>query len=277
MTQMTKFLVLDFRNAGLFRKHRNTKDKMFDMYGRKERKGETEFIEPITVHQVSNMLHVLFGERPKPVNRDTVYNNIPYLYNKALESYLKIDTYKDVKGKFQSETIQTKKSIGNSWSTQSYVYWKRVNNLLGDDLYKIFINTISEVYCVNIEETSFNKVKELILTNPNKKIDELFELLKSNNKKPIFDFIYGKGTEPTNINKNNRTQLTVLTGLDKIIRLSGQLIVPVSDEDIEKIKMNKGCATILDNGLVSINSIKSGNIISIEGFTPIKEISLEKQ
>ncbi len=274
---MNDFLILEFRNAGLFRKHRNTKDKMFDIYGRKERKDETEFIEPITVHQISNMLHVLFGERPKPINRDTVYNNITYLYNKALESYLRIDTYKDSKGKFQSETIQTKKSIGNAWSTQSFVYWKRVNNLLGDDLYKIFIDTISDTYKIDVTKTSFNKVKSLILTHPDKRIDDLFDLLKRNNKKPIFDSVYGEGTEPTSINKNNKTQLTVLTGLDKIIRLSGQIIVPVSSEDIEKIKNNKGCATILDNGLVYIKAIKSGNVITIDGFTPVKEISLEKQ
>jgi len=275
--QMTKFLVLEFRNAGLFRKHRNTKDKMFDMCGRRDRKTETEFIEPITVHQISNMLHVLFGERPKPINRDTVYNNIPYLFNKALESYLRIDSYKDSKGNFQSETIQTKKSIGNSWSTQSFVYWKRINNLLGDELYKEFIDILTSVYKIDINITSFNKVKELILSRPDKRIDELFKMLKSKGKTPVFDSIYGQTTTNTSINMNNRTQLTVLTGLDKIIRLSGQIIVPVSDKDIEKIKTNKGCATILDNGFIYIKGVKSGNIITTEGFTRVSEISLEKQ
>lgn len=275
--KMPKILVLEFRNAGLFRKHRKTKDKMFDMYGRKDRKDETEFIEPITVHQISNMLHVLFGERPKPINRDTVYDNIPYLFDKALDSYLRIDTYKDAKGNFQSETMQTKKSVHNSWSTQSFVYWKRVNNLLGDELFKIFVDTVSSVYNININDTSFNKVKEMILNHPNKKIVALFELLKENKKAPIFDSIYGEGNEPTNINKNSKTQLTVLTGLDTVIRLSGQILVPISDEDIEKIKGNKGCATILDNGFVYIKGVKSSDIISVEGFTSIKEISLEKQ
>lgn len=272
-----KFLILEFKNAGLFRKHKKTKDKMFDMFGKKDRLESQEFIEPITVHQISNMLHVLFGERPKPINRETVYDKIPYIFEKACNSYLKIDSFKDDKNQYQKHTIQTKKSVGNSWLTSSYMNWNRVYKLLGDELYTLFKQTISDVYQINITNTSFNKVKEIILNQPDTRIDNLFKFLNTKSKKPIYDFVYGKGNEPTNINKNSRTQLTIISGLDKIIRLDGTILVPVSDDDLDKIKNSKGCVTILDNGLVYIKGVKSNNIINTDDFTKVNEISLEKQ
>jgi hypothetical protein len=277
---MEKYLVLNFKNAGLFRKNRKTKDKIFDIDGRRERLGELEHIEPITSQQISNMLHVLFGERPKPMNRETVYPAIDYLIEKGKKSYLKIDSYKDENGNFYSETIQLNKAVHNSWNPISYMNWNRVKKLLDDDsegLFTYFTDTIFDVFDVKIEDTSFNNVKSMILNSKDGKLDEMFKLLNSKNKKPLYNSIYGSGNELTDINKNSRTKLTVLTGLDKIIRLSGEILVPVSDDDIEKIKMNKGCATLLDGGHVSIKKITSANIINVDNFTLIGDISLEKK
>jgi len=66
---MNKYLMLDFKNASLIRCHKGTKDKIIDPVGdqyKTDRSVDMEFVEPITVQQISNMLHVLFGERPKP-------------------------------------------------------------------------------------------------------------------------------------------------------------------------------------------------------------------
>lgn len=276
MSQPNKYLILGFKNAGLFRKHRNTKDKMFDMGERKERKDEPEFKEPITVHQISNMLHVLFGERPKPINRVTLYPNVPYLFEKAQNSYIRIDSYKNDKGKFHSETIQTKKSVGNAWNTQTYLSWERTRKLLGDELFDMFVKTIKEVYGFDID-TPLEKVKPIILDNPDGRVDAMFKLMKENKKKPIYDAIYGDSATSSSINMNPNTQLTVLTGLDSIIRLSGEIVVPVTDEDLKKIGENKGCATLLDGGLVYIKGKKSSNIINVDDFVPVHEISLEQQ
>ena len=92
---MNNFLILKFRNAGLFRKHFNTKDKIWDIDGSRDRKDEPEFVEPITVHQVSNMLHVLFGERPKSTVRKSAYDRLEYYFDKASDSYIKITTMKN--------------------------------------------------------------------------------------------------------------------------------------------------------------------------------------
>lgn len=277
LNNMEKYIILEFRNAGLFRKHRNTKDKMFDMGVRVERKDALEFIEPITSQQISNMLHVLFGKRPKPMNRETMYSADEYLIDKAKKSYLNITTYKDDNGNFYAETIKLNKAVHNAWNPVSYANWNRVEKLLGEELFNNFMSVIKEVFNLNREETTFNNVRELILNTKDKRLDNIFIKLNKKGKKPLYDSIFGVKNEPANINKNPRTKLTVISGLDKVIKLDGQILVPVDDNDVEIIKKNKGCATILDGGVVFIKSVKSANLINNNGFTLVGDISLEKQ
>ncbi len=297
---MDKLLILRFRNAGLFRKHRNTKDKIFDI-NRRDRKNELEFIEPITVNHISNMLHVLFGERPKPSVRETVYDKNEHIFNLANESFLRIDSYKDEKGKFYAETMQLKKAVGNSWNPVSYMNFNRVKQLCQDrpELFKLFTDTISEVFNINIENTTFNDVKNMILNSDDNRLKEMFSVLNRSGKKPLYSCIFAnndnapisifinekelkeKGKIPKlnsiGINENKNTILTVLTGLDKIIKLSGEILIPVSEDDIIKIKKNKGSATLLDGGFVYIVGVKNNNMVDKSKFTKIKEFSLQKQ
>jgi hypothetical protein len=244
---------------------------------RGERKEALEHIEPITSQQISSMLHVLFGKRPKPMNRETVYTADEYIIEKAKNSFIKITSYKDDKGKFYGETIQLKKAVYNAWNPVSYMNWNRVEKLLGEELFNEFMSVIYDVFGVEREETTFNKIKDCILNTKDERLDNIFAELNSKGKKPLYDSIYGVGTSVTSINMNSRTQLTVTSGLDKVMKLDGQLLVPVSDEDLEQIKNNKGCATILDGGIVLIKSVKSANTINTDDYTLVGDISLEKQ
>jgi hypothetical protein len=272
-----KFLILEFRNAGLFDNHIKSKDRIFDMGVSRPRSAEPQFEEPITVHQVSNMLHVLFGERPKPSRRVTVYNINDYIFDKAMNSYLKIESYKDIKGRYFKENIHLNKAVGNAWATQSYMNWERVRRLLGPELFSLFTTTINDVYGIDCELITFNDVRKLILENTNKKIDEMFEILNSNKKKPLWATIYGINNEPVTINANIRTQLTGLNGLDKVAKLDGSILVPINDEDIIKLGNNKGHATLLDGGLVIIKGIKSANTINVDGYQILSDISLKEK
>ena len=277
---MNKFLILEFRNAGLFRKnkYKKSKDKIFDLNDRRERFLEPEFVEPITVHQISNMLHVLFGERPIPSNRKVSYKALSYIYNKALKSYLKIETIKNENGNFPKETIQIKKSVYNAWNTQSFLYWERIKKLLEEpDLINEFVDVLSEVFSCDIETFPFNQVKEMLLKSKDKRLVDLFTLLKGRNKSTIYKAIYGKKEEVGDLNKDKRTMLTVNTATEDIYRLSGQIIVPVSEKDLDKIRAGKGSATLLDDGLVYIKEVVSGNTLQIDGFIKVKNISIAKQ
>lgn len=275
---MNNYLILKFEDSGLFRTTYDTKDKVFCVTekGGKDRREVPQFVEPIVVNHISNMIHVLFGERPKSTNRYSPYDIIQYYYDKALNSYLKINTYVDNKGRFPSETVLVNKSVFNSWQKTSYMNWNRVYKLLEDEIYEDFTKTLSEILGFNVTSKSFNEVKTIILNTNDGRLVKLFDKMKSLNKTPVYSSIYGTGNALSDINKNKRTMLTVNYGPHKVSRLDGEIIIPVNDEDIEKLKLNKGCATLLDGGVVYIDSIKNANVINIDGFRKVSEISLER-
>ena len=275
---MSQFLILEFRNAGLFRKdpRKRSKDKMFDMGVRSDRYLAQEYVEPITVNQMSNVLHVLMGERPKPSLRYTPYDRVERIYNIALESYIKIDSAKNSFGEYYAETVQLKKAVGNSWNPQVQVSWLRLQRYLGDEFYTQFIKVIVSVFKVVIEDVTTLEIRELCLNTIDKRLDKIFELAIEQKLTPLSDYFRSKIMVST-INATRKTPVTVVTCIDKIIRLNGQLIVPVSDEDIQIIRNNKGCATILDGGIVYIKGLKSANLLNVDGFTQFKNISLKMQ
>lgn len=275
---MSKFLILSFKNAAFFRKHKGTKDKIFDISSKRDRKDEPEFEEPLTYYQISNVLHVLFGERPVSSIRESLYSKNEYLFDKAKNSYLRIDSFVNDKGKFQTEIRQLNKPFWNSWNPQSFMNWERTKKILGEDLFNKFSSTIEEVFNVKISETTFNQIKEKLVLTKDKRLELMFNELIENGKKSFYNSFFGNGTEICDINKNSKTMLTILRGVDRVYKIEGQIIVPVSDEDIEKLRLNKGTATILDGGLVYIKDLVDSKYISPErlGFTKISEIKTTK-
>jgi hypothetical protein len=84
-----KFIKFSIKNAKLFPKNEKTKD--FVRVGVNKDKliftGESRtniknssFKETITVHQISNVLHVLIGEKPVPSFRKTFMNEITLFF-----------------------------------------------------------------------------------------------------------------------------------------------------------------------------------------------------
>lgn len=272
---MNKYLRLDFKDAKLYPlkdgRKRLTKDKIFDINGRRDR--EYEFVEPITVHQISNMLHVLFGQRPKPTHRETVYSRSEYLYNKALDSYLMLDVPTDYKNQYIRETTQTKKAVHNAWSTTTHITWERVKQYTGEH-FKSVKNALVESFGDEVLSLSFIKVVMMIRESSDKKLIKFFESLKELKLTALYSFIFDERAG-SHLNMSSKTRLTVLSGLDSIVKFSGKIVVPVSDDDLRVIQSNKGCATILDGGLVMIRDVQPDYMVNVDGFTKVSEISLQ--
>jgi len=274
-------MTLNFENAGLFRRHKGTKDKIFDNGEIRDRAKEWEFKEPITVYQIANVIHVLFGKAPVPSHRHCFYTFDDYLFDKALNSYLKIDSYVDQNGKFYEETVQLTKSMHNAWwPNKPFMNWEVIRKLLGNRINEQFINVLAKGLKCNPTDFPYNDIEKKILTTTDEGILEFLskENLLKLKKTPLRDLIFSEDKrERANINKNARTRLTVSKCIDKIARLDGQIMIPVSDEDIEVIRVNKGCATILEEGMVTIKDIKHQNLLNPEGFTLVSDISTDKQ
>lgn len=278
---MEKYLKLSFENAGLFR-NKKTKDFVFEYESHSKRSKEKFFIEPITVHQISNVLHVLFGERPVPSLRNVVYKKVDYYFQKALDSYLKIDSFMRFnkytnKEEFVSEKLQTKKAVSDSWNNGKYLYWERVSKILEPELFEKFKELISNEFKINPMDYSFIQIIDMIHSSNNQTIYTWLENQKGKKclANDIKDYYKNSSNPQINMNKN-RTAITVTNGLEEVIRLKGELLIPVSNDDIEKLRNCKGCATILDGGLVIIKGIESENTLQISDFTPVNEISTEK-
>jgi len=268
-----KYLVLNFENAGFFRNHRGTRDKIYDIDGSRPRKVEENFQEPITIHQISNVLHVLFGERPVPINRYTFYDKVPYLFEKSKDCLLRIDNFVNDKGFYQREFIQLKKADWNSWKQEVFMNWNVVRKLLEQEYFEMLTSTLKSVFGPDIMNYTFNEVKQMIKSSADERLGDMFKVLNENGKSPLYHNVY---SDDSRINMNHRTYQTNLHGIDYIVRLHGKILVPVSDDDIKVINANKGFATLLDGGLVTIENLLDSNFINTSGFIKVSDISTKK-
>jgi hypothetical protein len=285
-----KILILNFRNAGYFHRSNKSfgeKDRVFELNGHKPRKGTKQYKNPITVHQISNVLHVLFGERPAPSLRESYLKPNEEIKDIALNSYLKINPYgfTSKSGKFipHSEKITKRKAVWNSYDTgNTLLYWERIRKFLSDELYLEFIEKLKLIF--KVDDPTKDNLTDVIeklhyeyLDNPI--LNDLLDLLLEKNKRPLYYTIKDGIFNNVDFNKNNKIFQTTNFGVGDIVRLNGRILVPISDEKwIDKLKSHTGFATILDGGMVSIVGLKNDYEISesdMEGFTKVSEISDE--
>jgi len=290
---MHSYLKLSFKDAKLFPKF--DKDDLFlsnfkttdrsILFGKNAATIERETIpfygERIVVDHISNVIHVLFGERPVPKNRNVVYPKIDALYNKALDSYLKINN--DIKYP-HIEMLQLKKALHNSYVKNTYVNWLIIKKYLGADLFNTFIDLLSKngIDVSKSLESITDEIRQLFSSgNFNSFKDEIME----NQKSYIIYYFFGYLDKKTNtirfenlFSNAKSTRLCVNKTVGKSLNLSGEIIIPVSESDIEIIRKNKGCATILDGGIVSIVGIEyffNEELALSNGYRKVSDISLK--
>jgi len=289
---MNKYLVLRFENAGLFTTNRNTKDYVF-----KSRKNGVHkrvddqnfnFQEPITIYQISNLIHVLFGERPVPTFRDVFYKPLDYYYNKAGESFIKIDNYKKYnKNKniheYTNEIVQTKKALWNSYSKIVDINWFIIKKYLkknnSDDILEYFISESNRIFNIDVRKISSEDLRKLYLLDDSKDKDNLIEYLNNNSKTAVSNYISKSKFDKSEITRNylNNTIRTNNNGIDNVSYLNGSIYIPINDEDIQKLsKSSSGVCTLLDGGLVYIDSIKEEYEINNIDLIKVNNISTNK-
>ena len=64
-----------------------------------------------------------------------------------------------------------------------------------------------------------------------------------------------------------------MKSIEKVVSLNGEIRIPLSNEDREIISSNKGVASLLDSGIVWIDSIQSSHEIDWDDFKNVGEIS----
>lgn len=281
-----KYLEISFESARVFypfyRKNGKTfktKDFVNDIEGKKSRADMPYYKEPITANQVSNVIHVLFGERPKPSLRSSFIKRNDYYFNKAQESFLKIDTRTEIDQdgnvRYPKEITHLQKTVKNSWNNNPTINWEIVRRYT-DTHFEWLRSELSKHLNDSIFSQPFYEVRKQIVANKS-----LLATLKDELQKRE---IYGLFTyicddkKSSDMTRNKRITLTVNRGIDYISTLSGTIMVPVTHEDLERLsEVSKGVCTILDGGIAKIKSLRSASFFNSEeeGFIPVKNISCE--
>jgi hypothetical protein len=287
----SKYIKLSFKNAKIFTKNIKTKDfvsnltvthKNLLVLSRSKRADGTNknFKEPITVHQVSNMLHTLIGERPVPSFRNTFYSRDEKLFSLANDSFIRIDspkTIKNIKNEeknvFISEVIRTNKSANNSWAKPSQIHWFKIKKYMGDDFDK-FINTINKALEYNVLNESFENLKDAYSIHGSK-LDIVINYLKSIKKMPMVNFLTKSEVDRSEITRSSSIGECVNSGIDDVSVLDGEILVPYNDYFVSKLIVNS--TNILDGGYVKILGIfYLDEIEDSLSFVKLSEISDEK-
>lgn len=286
-----RYMMLSFKNAKLLPKDIKTKDvvanlsvsskgKLIFTHSKRAEKLNSCFKEPITVHQVSNMLHTLIGERPAPSFRTTFYTRNNEVFELANNSFIKINspkTEKTVKGElvetFIEETIKLDKASWNSWSKPSVIHWFKVKKLLGEN-FDTFIDLLNEVLDYNATTKPFENLVN-IYSIYGSKLDKSISFLKGISRTPIINFLTKPDPDRSEITKNGLLGETVVAGVDIAYFLDGEILVPFNQSFVDKLI--KTTTNILDGGLVKFEGIYYlDELVDTTSFTQLSEISDEK-
>jgi hypothetical protein len=287
-----KYIKLKFENAKLYPKNKKTNDyvanldinkdgKLFFKHTKRRNETLTSFKEPITVHQVSNMLHTLVGERPVPSFRLVCYKRNEDIFNIAKNSFINITSPKIKETNKNGEEVETfikeftkqNKSAFDSYANPNVVHWFKVKKMM-DETYDEFINLINEAVGYDVTLRPFEELLNCY-EKYGSKLDTTLEYLKRKKKKPIFNFLTNEKFSRSEITKNGRIIEVVNSGIDYAYFLYGEILIPYDENFVSKLI--KDNTNILDGGYVEIvGTFYDYEIEDAEQYTPMSEISDEK-
>lgn len=287
----TRYLKLSFKNAKLFVKNNKTKDivtnisltnkdKLVLTHSRRAESKNSSFREPITVHQITNVLLTLIGERPVPSFRDTFYKKDKNIVEIANNSYLHIKTPKTTKKSkdetyevFIEEIVKLEKAVSNSWAKPRVIYWFKVKKLLGDN-FDTFIELINEGLGYNVLTKPFEDLVN-VYSVYGSKLDETISFLVKIKRTPIINFLTKVEPDRSEITKNGLLGETVNSGIDYVSFLDGEILVPYNEKYVNVIIKNT--TNILDGGYVKIEGIfYEDELGDTSNFRLVSNISDEK-
>lgn len=267
-------LLLKFKDAGWFPNHLiQPKDFIYDIGG-KYRREKTKNVEPLTSNQISNVLHVLMGERPVPTYRKSIFKRDESIYQTAKNALVKINPYK-VGDDLITETISSKKIVTDSYSNGELVTWELIRRLLiscrdKDLTYKYFISEIEGILNISNIEKVMNAeyACKLLRRCKDARYKSLVVKLKDNSKMPLAKAI-SEGGKLT-YSSNPATYYVINRGITQVVNLSGEIIFRLTKEQLERIRNGKGSCTLLDGGLVYITDCVREDEFNLEELENFK-------
>lgn len=278
------YLRLKFKNAILY--NGGNKNYTKDIDGFITCRTSLSLGDSIHKNHISNVLHVLFGERPVPSLRECVYDKVPTLFDLADRCYLRIDNpmrYNKTLDKMEyiCEIVQTKKSLSNSYNPDVKLNWFIIQQYFGYK-YKDFMIFIEKISGIDNIRRKFYATDLEILLNPYKV--DILNYVSQINKKAFYRALFGdprtgdkKKTDISSMTASTidpNALLTVNNGITTIINFYGEILVPLTDEQLELFRLvSTGSATLLDGGGVYVDEILSEHDLSEKTIETFKKVS----
>lgn len=301
----SKYLILQVRDTKLFKPDKFKDSHRFLITGEKDslKRSKTAGswvecpIDTFLASTVSNVLHVLAGERPVPtIRRNTLPcapQRVEYIdaiaKNALVEVISGIQRNKDGQTSLVYENLTTRKSSTSSTMPAQYplsletpcnktlrmLSWDRFRAHLGHSLSGVLVQKFEDVLGTPIGDLSLISVlrnvwrgmtPELRRFISDTKIKEPWKSLLLNGYK---NEASGLKLGYTEVSKMTFL-MTVSRGVEKVSIRDAIIYVPVSDEDIEMFNKGSGYATILDGGLVTLGYRGADrHLDSLEDISPM--------
>jgi hypothetical protein len=288
-----RVLVLKFRDATVFLESRYSADKIFDGKDRIKRKVGPLISVPegtLDVRHVSNMLHVLMGERPVPTFRCSQAKRDESVHELARGARVSIEKT----GEPELKTVR--KAVDNAWNTTALhyhldgktvvvkgglLYHDRLERILGRPLYQDFLQVLQEVGG-KAEMPVQAGIEFLNAHNAEPPVIAFVARCKAESCTSIANLI-GKGLEAkrNSISFHQGSKLlnalVVNKGIEKVRRISGTIYIPLDSPEMEtRLRNGSGVATLLEGGLVHIVGVGEWSDILVHGAQPVSEGEVQR-
>lgn len=269
-------------------------NKMYG-FGTEKVKYQSDLDNLVHFSHISNVVHVLMGQRPVPSKKVTIRKRNNHIDDIASNGLFKITnvpfvTYIDKEGNekksFYKEATQGKKCFYNSNSKiktydkdrtaiDGYITWDYLHKRKFYSEKSIeFTNRLKEIGkelgYQNVEK-NISLVDFLYDVRKNEKYQaELVELAsKCGLSSPIGNYIENEGKKGNSFNNcasSNLSAVTINQYLLYKVGVDGEVVLFMNDEDASVIENGTKVATFLDGGLAKVKSISNIYEDDIEDF-----------
>lgn len=302
---MGKYIKIEVKSARLPLQNKSANDREFSLsldgkkmkYGDIDRKNFIDFKNPIHIGNITGMLHVLFGARPKPSKRICLYYGSNIIDNIANNGLILIKTpYTRISNKNEifplTEFSSGKKMPQNSQHNKCYTSYK--NGVVIGDItwhtlkYRFILGRIEKYE--NIKNFIEERLKIDDIENNITLLDALYELSNSEFKEesivffkneeltPFSDFIADNNKINFNSCNTYKTKLAarnINTHPFNEMVIDCDMLFEVTEEQYEDLLNGTQCATFLDGGyakLIPDFYLDECYISNINEYTKIKEL-----
>jgi hypothetical protein len=286
-----KALIVRFKNARIFSDPRRSSDKMISGRMKIDRSIAPRINIPegtLDTRHVSNLLHVLAGERPVPTLRKSCMQKDQQIFDLARESLVKVEEIS------KDETKTVRKAVKDSWNTVtlwyhlngkdvkikgSLVYHDRLRRYLGNDLYERLLNVLKEVSGCNDPRYDFSAhgaIEYLNAHNQDQQVVSFIAQCRISQRSAIANLLEPNGNIASiDIHQGTGCKLNTLvvnSGIEKVRTISGTIYVPINSEImLERFRNGGGVATFLEGGFAYIEGVDDWSEDLTYGCQPVKE------